>query len=201
MKSNFKDIAGQIFHRWRVLSLDGKDKHGQFAWLCECECGKKKTILGGELRRGKTKSCGCWRVDAARKAHTKHGWHGSPEYRAWRGMLDRVDARKGHSKKLYGDRGITVAIAWRKFDYFILDVGPMPKPGLTLDRINNNGNYEPRNVRWATRKQQQNNTRTNVFIEHSGQCLTATEWSEKLRIPVHKIWKAAKEGRPLKDLL
>lgn len=118
-----------------------------------------------------------------RKPTELHGYSRTPEYRAWRGMIDRVD----HDSR-YRKRGIKVARIWRRsFVAFREHVGSRPSASHSLDRINNDGNYEPGNVRWATNSEQQRNTRANVFLSLQGATRSIAEWSSILGIPYATI--------------
>ena len=162
-----KDILGQKFGRLTVISFSHsqKFKAGTSAvWRCLCQCGKTVLIRGAHLRSGNTSSCKC----ANREKITKHGHSvggkdgksASSLYKCWSSMKNRCENRRCHNYSNYGGRGISVCERWRNsFANFLADVGPKPSPELSLDRINNNGNYEPGNVRWATASQQRLNTR------------------------------------------
>lgn len=150
----FIDATGSRFGRLTVISINGKNKHGQIKYLCECDCGNKTTVVAGSLRRGLTKSCGCLN----REIKTKHGNSQNEIYHTWVNMLLRCNSEEHHAYKDYGARGITVCDRWSDVSKFILDMGIRPK-GTSLDRINNNGNYEPNNCRWATKEDQVRNTR------------------------------------------
>lgn len=140
---------------WTVLG-EAEPKHGIRHLLCRCVCGAERDVGIGGLRTGTSTSCGC--QNFAR--HRKHGLIACPEYTIWRQLKQRCSNPKDRAFKNYGGRGIHVCAKWRtSFTAFLADVGPRPDPKLTLDRINNDGNYEPGNVRWATRSQQMLNTR------------------------------------------
>jgi hypothetical protein len=121
-----------------------------------CSCGNEVKALGGNIRRGLTKSCGCLRDEN----RIKHGMWGTPTYWVWHSMLDRCRNSEHKSYKNYGGRGVKVCDRWFKFENFLADMGEQPKD-LTLDRRNNDGNYEPRNCRWITQKEQCRNRRGN----------------------------------------
>jgi hypothetical protein len=126
-------------------------KRGQWVWHCRCDCGNEAVVPGFELRTGQIRSCGC----LLKEATTKHGMSGTPEFFIWWGMQDRCMRTTTAYYDRYGGRGISVCKEWRdSFAAFYRDMGPRPSPKHSLDRVNNDGNYEPGNCRWATKKEQ-----------------------------------------------
>ena len=149
------DMSGRVFGRLTVLAR-AENSGTRTRWLCRCECGVEKPFQGGDLRVGKVVSCGCFRHEV----HTRHGLHGTREYGIWSGMIARCTNPSNTAFGYYGARGITVCDEWRSsFESFLEHIGPRPSPKHSVDRINNDGNYEPGNVRWATAKEQANNKR------------------------------------------
>lgn len=157
----FKDITNQTFERLYVLAYAGKKSHGASIWLCHCACGNFKRVRGDSLWTGKTKSCSCLQIDIVTRhgqARRTMGW--SSTYRSWQAMKRRCLNPKVRGYKNYGGRGITICERWlESFENFLADMGPRP-PGMSLDRIDPNGNYEPGNCRWATAKEQSLNKRS-----------------------------------------
>ena len=148
--------------------------------LCECGCGKQ-TSLAPTTRpeRGYVKGQPLRFVRGHKARHKSHGQTDSPTYRNWKHMLDRCRNHRHPKWRRYGGRGISVCPQWLSFEGFIKDMGARP-PGTTIDRIDNDGNYEPGNCRWATAKQQSQNTRSNVVLEHNGMALCLSEWERSL---------------------
>lgn len=146
-------------------------------WECSCQCGGIKIAKQYRLTTGVTRSCGCITRDRNR-AMAKHNLSKTPIYYAWRSMLKRCYNQKSSNYHLYGGRGISVCLRWHQSVNFLSDMLPSWKAGLQLDRIDNNGNYEPKNCRWATCKIQSNNRRNTWLIECNGIHKTASEWSE-----------------------
>lgn len=136
-------------------------------WRCLCLCGKTKDVRASDLIHEKVSSCGCLRLDRLRKAIKTHGLSRTRIWNIWVNMMQRCFNKKNNEYHNYGGRGITVCERWKTFQNFFNDVGH-PKEGLTLDRIDNDENYEPSNVRWATRGEQLLNTRRNHLVSYLG---------------------------------
>ena len=170
---NFKDLTGQTFNRLTVIERAENAKDGKARWRCRCSCGNEVVVVGKYLRRGTIQSCGClWREKV-----TTHGMSHTKIFGKWKTMLKRCENPKCVSYNNYGGRGIKVCERWHDFQNFYNDVSHLPhfgEKGYTLDRIDNDGDYEPCNVRWADYKTQRRNTRQNVFVEYQGveMCLT-----------------------------
>jgi hypothetical protein len=157
----FKDLTGQRFHRWTAKSFAGMRGTAGAFWACVCDCGTKRDVLTSNLTRGLTRSCGCHSKEVTSARNMVHGMSKTrPEYNAWLNMNKRCYNQNDPRFKWYGARGISVCDRWRNnFVAFFEDMGPRPSPKHSIDRENNDGNYEPGNCRWATAKQQQNNRR------------------------------------------
>lgn len=156
------DLVGQRFHRLVVLRRDdnavsGAGKHAR--WMCHCDCGNETSVLSHVLKNGDQKSCGCYSVERAHYRNRTHGLYGTLMYNRWNGMMDRCYCPTNPGFKYYGGRGIKVCERWHNPANFYADMGDPPFEGATLDRINNDGDYEPGNVRWATLSQQNQNRR------------------------------------------
>lgn len=196
-----QDMTGQQFHYWTVASragtMEGKAKKA--LWNCVCKCGTERVISGGDLRNGHSKSCGCYQKEVASEVNSTHGMRQTKEYAIWCAMMTRCTNSNAVNYANYGGRGIKVCDRWQSFENFYADMGDAN--GLTLDRIDVNGNYEPSNCRWATRKEQGNNKRNNRVIEFEGKRLTAMQWSEATGIGEATIRKRIRLGWPAEKTL
>jgi len=142
--------------RLRVLYRVENSPHGKVRWQCKCKCGKRVVVIGSNLRKRTTRSCGCLQKELAAKKQWKHGFKGTPEYRAWKNIKTRCYNPRSTRYDRWGGRGIRMCKRWRdSFQNFYDDVGPRPSPKHSLDRYpDGDGDYKPGNVRWATRSEQ-----------------------------------------------
>lgn len=174
----FRDITGQKFERLTVVRRNGYLAK-RIAWDCVCDCGGRTRTVGHRLIQGGVKSCGCLQDES----RTKHGRYRETIYRIWEGMKSRCYNKKSTSYKNYGGRGITVCDKWKDdFESFVNDVGEMPTKKHWIERIKNNEGYYPGNCKWATPKEQLNNTRSNRMLTFNGTSRTLQQWSEFLNI-------------------
>lgn len=195
--NNCKDLTGHRFGKLVVISREPNNKWRNSMWLCKCDCGKTTIVNGSRLTSGHTRSCGCLQrekgdanLKLGGKSVKKHGLSKTRLYNIHRGMLDRCYNSKNNHFNDYGGRGIIVCDEWKDaetgiyaFSKWALDNGY--KEDLTLDRIDNNGNYEPQNCRWATKSTQARNRRSTInnrLITYKGETHTVFEWLELLGI-------------------
>lgn len=178
------DITGNRYGRLVAVAYSHQNKKTLYCWLCRCDCGKECIVTYTHLKSGHTRSCGCLAVIT----NTTHGDSGGskkrePEYTAFAAMLRRCSDTKSRHYPRYGGRGIRVCDEWNGFEYypsFLAHVGRRPSDQHSLDRYPNlDGNYEPGNVRWATREEQAQNTSKNVYLTYNGLTLCLCEWARR----------------------
>ena len=189
---SFVDLTGRKYGRLTVIRFNDRDKHNNINYLCRCVCGNEKVVTGSHLRSGDVKSCGCW----LREFKAIHGMSRSATYNSWESMMGRCFNENDDRYSSYGGRGITVCDRWRKFENFLYDMGERDK-WLSLDRIDNDGNYTPENCRWATASEQQRNRRANRLIEYRGETRCVAEWAEYLGINQSTLRKRLDRGKPV----
>ncbi len=203
------NLIGQKFNRLLVINkaepyISPKGQI-QSMWLCKCDCGSIKAIRGYSLKNGLTKSCGCLVAEESRKANTKHGLRNTKFYGEWAAMKCRCFNKNFKNYKDYGGRGITVCEEWKNsFQTFYDYVSQLPhfnEKGYSLDRINNDGNYEPDNVRWATATQQNYNQRRTVRVAFNGEIHTLKEWREITGIPLYTLKYRYYSGKTPNEIL
>lgn len=189
-----RDLTGQKFGKLTVIKRSDRKDH--VYWICQCDCGNIKEVLSGNLTMGYTVSCGCYGAEQRRKSRTSHGGYGTRLYHIWASMKDRCFNRNCTPYMNYGGRGITVCDEWKEsfinFREWAYKNGY--KDDLTIDRIDNNGNYEPKNCRWVSRKVQNNNTRANVYITIDGETKTMSQWCEEKGLDYNTIIKRRYHG-------
>ncbi len=185
------DLTGRRFGRLVVLGRAPQEGR-RAKWFCLCDCGIEKIFVGEGLKCGDAKSCGCFRKDVSSERSKTHGHAGNGNknkkrtYRIWAGMLTRCTNPNVTHYEYYGGRGISVHPSWKSYEIFLEDMGECPD-GLSLDRIDNNGNYGPDNCRWATALEQARN-RTHVKQPKAfGTTLYVKEWSELLGVALRDI--------------
>lgn len=184
------NLEGEKFNS--LLAIKELDiVNGQRLYLFKCDCGKEVIRQIKEVKRGKVKSCGCGVINGIKRANTTHGMTNSRLYNIYRGMIDRCNNKKQTGYKNYGGRGIKVCDEWlssfESFYEWAINNGYSEE--LSIDRINNDGNYEPSNCRWADSYTQQNNTSQNIVFEYDGKTQTLAEWARELNLSYYALWK------------
>ncbi len=194
------DLTGQRFGRLQVVGpLEGDQ------WLCVCDCGEERKVLGVNLRSGRSTSCRCNQRKVAAQLQYKHGegkrGEQSSEYRVWMGMISRCENPNEACYPRYGGRGIRICPEWRSsYVVFLRDVGRRPTPQHTLERIDNAGNYEPKNVRWATKSEQARNRRSTRLVTYKGKKMSLIEAAEQAGVPYKRLWESmGKYGLTLEE--
>lgn len=170
----FKDITGRRYGRLVAVRRHALNKHKRWNWEYLCDCGNTIVRDGGNVTSGYIRSCGCFRREATSARVATHRQGGTAVHRAWHHMLSRCRDPNVPMYPVYGGRGISVCERWLKFENFRDDMGEKPA-GMSLDRIDVNGNYEPGNCRWASWIQQANNKQYNRRAEYRGQQMTIYE--------------------------
>lgn len=175
------------FGRWTVIG-DKKRIGRGYKVLCRCDCGTERYVNKSDLRLGKSRSCGCLKTESTIRRYTTHGMTGTRTYHIWYAMRQRCYDKKQFSYRIYGGRGINVCDRWRNsFENFLEDMGVCPE-GKTIDRIDTNGNYEPSNCRWATRKEQMRNFRGNIKYFYEGKERPLAEITEMVGMDYKTVY-------------
>ena len=190
------DITGSVFGRLTVLRRDGRKPGGAVHWVCQCSCGRQCTARGTSLRRGETSNCGCgWHPSGKDHKSYRHGMTGSVEFRTWQQMLQRCDNQRNGNYPHYGGRGISVCDRWRaSFQAFFDDMGPRPDGRFSLERLNNDRNYEASNCVWADYKTQERNRRSNRLATFNGRTQPVSAWADELNFPAFRIYARLSAG-------
>lgn len=205
-KSTLIDLTGQQFNRLKVIRR-APNRGKQTYWLCECQCENKtlKEVRGADLKNGTTKSCGCWKKEVDMQkikefnksiGYEEHGMSDSRIYSIWLDMNRRCADENRERFKDYGGKGIEVCNSWKNsfksFKDWALANGYSEE--LTIDRIDNNGDYEPDNCKWSTYKEQNNNRGYHRFVEINGVVKNVTQWCEELGMDKHLVRSRIHKG-------
>lgn len=190
-----KVVIGNKYGKLTPIEVIGKNKNGLLLYNCLCDCGNIKVAGSRYLTEGKITSCGCARKKSKGKSN-------SITYKSWISAKQRCLNPNNHNYKNYGRRGIKMCEKWiNSFVAFLEDMGERPSSNHTLDRIDNNGNYEKSNCRWATKREQSNNTRTNRLIKINDKEITVSEFSRKYGINISNVFYELKKGMNPKDII
>lgn len=178
----FIDLSEQRFGRLVVIERAPNNAEAQARWKCKCDCGNEVIVSSGHLRSGHSKSCGCLARERSSKYHLTHGMKGTRIFSVYNGMKGRCYNPNDRKYPRYGGRGISMCEEWRNnpSSFFDWAFSNGYRDGLSIDRIDNNGNYSPENCRWADDITQANNKSTNHIYEHNGEKKTIAEWSREL---------------------
>lgn len=194
-----KDISGESFGSWTVVSFAGRVKNCSM-WNCRCDCGTEAVVNGNSMIRGISKSCGCQKRVYSTHGYTRGFTRGKKhpaEYTAWVAMKGRCYNPSNNRYHLYGARGICVCERWRGkngFSNFLSDMGPRPSENHSIDRKDNDGNYEPGNCRWATDAEQASNQRRNMIVDWNGERLTVAEVARRTGIKAATLYQRIHMG-------
>jgi hypothetical protein len=204
--TKYKDLTGKRFGKLTVISFDREKTKRKAYWICKCECGNIKSVRSDSLQENKVLSCGCIKKEQDRinlTANHSHKMSKTRIYREWQGMKTRCYNKNNKRYNNYGGRGITVCDEWmNNFDnFFKWSLDNNYSDDLTIDRKNNDGNYEPSNCRWVNNKIQCNNRNSNIVIEHNDEKLTLTELSEKKGLSIRMMHARYVRGDRGKRLL
>ena len=179
------DLTGQVFGSLEVISVFDTIPHRGKRWLCRCSCGEERVVLGAELTRKRaerTRSCKKCGLSRQIEAVTTHGHSAngrcSSLYHSWSAMRSRCLDVNCKDYPHYGGRGIIIAAEWESFEGFLMDMEDTWQEGLSIDRMDVNGNYCKENCRWATIQEQNRNKRNTIRLEHKGLVLSLKEWAE-----------------------
>lgn len=177
------DLSGRTFSRWFVVHRTG-NRRGSVVWLCRCMCGTEKEVPSRALMSGESTSCGCFQRDSAAlkcKARATHGMSNAREYAIWSGILSRCRNPNSKDFQNYGGRGIYVSERWLVFENFFHDMGPSAA-GMSIERLDNDGPYCKENCKWATRQEQNRNSRHNRNLVCDGESKPLGVWAELMGI-------------------
>jgi AraC-like DNA-binding protein len=177
----FANLSGKRFSRLLVLNEPPVRDRKKTYWRCRCDCGMEKLVGASNLNSGHVRSCGCLRKEMGSPNRT-HGRTGTAEYMIWQAMKRRCENPNTTDYIGYMKRGITICKRWKKFENFLADMGPRPSKDHSIERLDNNGSYTPKNCVWATDHKQTRNKRNNRWFTFEGETLCLSDWARKLGI-------------------
>lgn len=195
------DITGRRFAMLRVMHQHGVDKWRSKLWLCECDCGGTTVVRARSLTSGHTRSCGCIQREVAGMLNRSHGMSTSRLHKIWTMMKQRCNNPNHDSYKYYGGRGITYSELFETFEGFLANIPDGYSEDLEMDRIDNDGDYAPGNIRWSTRVEQMNNTSRTGKLKHfdSGERTSYSNLSREFGVSAGTISRRVKSGMSLED--
>ena len=189
------NLVGQKFGKLTVIKISGHDNHGKITWECHCECGNATVSTTGDLRSGSSRSCGCSRNGKIMPLTFARSINAVPEWLAWKNIIQRCTNPHHKAYENYGGRGIKICDEWKNdFLAFYNHIGKRPTPKHEVDRIDNEVGYVPENVRWATRKEQSNNRRSNRLITYKEKTMTISQWADEIGIDRKSIQNRIRAG-------
>lgn len=193
-----RDITGERYGKLTVVRYEGRAKNGHSLWLCKCDCGRETIVSRSNLQGGHQVSCGCKRRKQASEMNLTHGSSHTRLYSIWSNMITRATNPKGTAYHRYGGRGVIMCPEWRNsfqaFKDWALANGYAD--GLTIDRIDNDGIYEPSNCRWVTWSEQFNHRSNSRLVTYQGETLTIAQWAEKLNLSKTMLYQRFEAGWP-----
>lgn len=206
-----ESLIGQVYGRLTVIEaaddLVSQSGYHTVMWKCQCECGNVVIVRGKSLKGGVTKSCGCWQREGLAARASKHHGFGSRLYAVWDSMRQRCNNPKHHAYANYGGRGIKICDEWDDYSSFHQWAARTgydenaPRGMYTLDRIDVDGEYSPKNCRWADMRNQANNRRNSIHLEYAGENLALTEWAERINVDYTTLWNRYKNGLSPAEIL
>ena len=198
----YVDLTGKVFNRLTVIKRDRNNKYGRRMWLCQCSCGNIKPVIGQLLKEGRVKSCGCLLRENVSIANSTHKLSRSPLYKIFYSMKQRCLNPNDKSYKYYGGKGVTIYQNWidnfLEFNTWAIENGY--SKGLSIDRINNDGDYEPKNCRWVTHLEQVNNQKSNIHVEYDGETMTLSQAARNSGISYWTLYSRVRNNCSQKKL-
>lgn len=195
----FQDLTGYRFGDLTVQYLHHKGRDGRSVWQCTCVCGGVAIVFASNLKRGHSTSCGCKKGESHGEAEPSKR---TAEYATWRHIITRCTDTNDPTYPRYGGRGIKMCDRWRdSYLSFLSDMGRRPSDWHSIDRIDNNGDYEPANCKWSTAKEQANNRRSNRIIEFAGLKMNLNQWAIHLGISRKALSSRFHRGEPIEKML